>query len=116
MSAGCWCSFGRHCASVSVSSEERSSDSDRVGGAACSQLWREDDDLPEHLVTAKRRKVATVLPRDAMLAPYLLSSCHSCVRLSVCHKPVFYKNDYTCRRIEPVVIMEASFELLITGP
>jgi len=35
------------------------------------------------------------LPRDAMLARYMLSSC---VRLSVCHKPVlYYRNNWTNR-------------------
>ena len=50
------------------------------------------------------------LPRDAMLARYLLSSCvRSSVRLSVClsvcHKPVLYRNDWTGLRFG----MEASF-------
>jgi len=35
-----------------------------------------------------------VLPHDPMLARYLLSSC---VRLSVCHNPVLYRNDLTNR-------------------
>jgi len=32
-----------------------------------------------------------LLPRDAMLARYILSSCR--VRPSVCHKSEFYKDD-----------------------
>jgi len=38
------------------------------------------------------------LPRDAMLARNMLSSC-VCLsdRLSVCHKPVLYRNDWTNR-------------------
>jgi len=33
------------------------------------------------------------LPRDAMLAQYMLSSCVCLfVRLSVCHKPTLYQN------------------------
>jgi len=38
----------------------------------------------------------TIFPRNAMLARYMLWSgiCLS-VRLSVCHKPVFYRNGWT---------------------
>jgi len=69
----------RHCGvtseSVSSSSEEHSSaDSQRVtaaaaaaSGGACSQLWHrrdddeeDDEDLPQHVVNAKRRKVSNI--------------------------------------------------------
>jgi len=49
------------------------------------------------------------LPRDATLARYLLSSC---VRPSVRHKPVLYRNDWTNRA---GFGMEASFHLSHTG-
>jgi len=40
----------------------------------------------------------SLLPRDAMLARYLLSACVGLfVRPSVCHKPVLYQNDSTHR-------------------
>jgi len=35
-----------------------------------------------------------VLPRDAMLARYIYICCR---RVSVCHKPVLYRNDWTNR-------------------
>ena len=51
-----------------------------------------------HRLARATRLLDPFLPRDAMLAQYLLSSC---VRLSVClpvrHKPVLYKNDWTNR-------------------
>ena len=38
------------------------------------------------------------LPSDAVLVRHMLSSCvHLFVRPSVCHKPVFYRNDWTNR-------------------
>jgi len=44
------------------------------------------------------RHVSLLLPRDAMLARYILSLC---VRLSVCqsvrHKPILYRNDWKNR-------------------
>ena len=53
--------------------------------------------------------VGTFLPRDAMLAQYLLSSCvRLSVRPSVCHKPVLYRNDWTNRA---GFGMETSFHL-----
>ena len=34
------------------------------------------------------------LPRDVMLAPYMLSSC-DCLSVTVCHKPSLYQNTQT---------------------
>jgi len=63
------------------------------GGFAWNQIWMSAEMLPWTLARSVRR-IHSSLPRDAMLAWYLLSSY---VRLSVCYKPVLYRNNRTNR-------------------
>jgi len=59
-------------------------------------LNQDHSPLSECVTHGSRPTYWLLLPRDAMLARYVVVVCLS-VCLSVCHKPVLYRNDWTNR-------------------